>query len=195
MWFFIFTNFLLHSWMIIKFWLYAYMYMYIADECTILWLWFWRHRCLIFLCFYALFSKISFRFSWFSNLVVEEPIIEKALNANECVRWIEALIANLGHPLWGSQLMLDLASVMRKGRTFLIPDANSWLTVSPIKDDSDLPWMPIFISHTHLYVVFSLWRALQPHKIWKSPKSETNFWKECIKVKQWRTPVPPKLYP
>ena len=31
--FFIFNNFLLHSWMIIKFW------QYIAEECTILWVW------------------------------------------------------------------------------------------------------------------------------------------------------------
>ena len=43
----------------------------------------------------------------------------------ESVRWIEAFIANLEHPLWGSQSMQDLASLMRKGRTFLIPDANS----------------------------------------------------------------------
>ena len=37
--------------------------------------------------FYAFFSKISFRFWPFSNLtVVKEISIEKALNANECVR-------------------------------------------------------------------------------------------------------------
>ena len=34
--------------------------------------------------------------------VLEETVIEKALDANECVRSIEAFIANLGHPLWGS---------------------------------------------------------------------------------------------
>ena len=37
--------------------------------------------------FYAFFSKINFRFWPFSNsTVVEETSIEKALNANECVR-------------------------------------------------------------------------------------------------------------
>ena len=67
---------------------------------------------LIFFCFYAFFSKISFWFWPFSNLtVVKEISIEKALNANECVRWIEAFIANLGHPLWGSQSMQELADL------------------------------------------------------------------------------------
>ena len=61
--------------------------------------------------FYAFFSKISLRFWPFSNpTVVEETSIEKALNANECVRWIEAFIANMGHPSWGSQSMQELAS-------------------------------------------------------------------------------------
>ena len=49
----------------------------------------------------------------FKPYVVEEPVIEKALHANECERWIEAFIANLGHPLWGSQSMQELASGMR----------------------------------------------------------------------------------
>ena len=69
--------------------------------------------------------------------------------------------------------MQDLASLMRKGRTFLIPGAK--------KDDPDLQWMPLFISHTDLHVVLSLWLSLLTHKVSKSPKSETNFWKECIK--------------
>ena len=48
--------------------------------------------------------------------VVVETSIEKALNANECVRWSETFIANLGHPLWGSQSMQELASEMRNER-------------------------------------------------------------------------------
>ena len=73
--------------------------------------------------FHAFFSKFIFRFWPFSNpTVVElEETLEKALNANACVRWIDAFVANLGHPLWGSQSMQELASLMRKGRTFLIP--------------------------------------------------------------------------
>ena len=69
----------------------------------------------------------------FKPYTLEETIIEKALHANECVRWIEAFIANLEHPLWGSQSMQDLASLMRKGRTFLIPDANSCIDREPHK--------------------------------------------------------------
>ena len=42
--------------------------------------------------------------------VLEETVIEKALDANECVRWIEAFIANLGHPLWGSQSMQEYST-------------------------------------------------------------------------------------
>ena len=69
----------------------------------------------------------------FKPYTLEETFIEKALHANECVRWIEAFIANLGHPLWGSLSMQDLASLMRKGRTFLIPDANSCIDCEPHK--------------------------------------------------------------
>ena len=42
-------------------------------------------------------------------------------------------IANLGHPLWGWQSMHDLAFLMRKGRTFLIPGANSCIDCEPHK--------------------------------------------------------------
>ena len=44
----------------------------------------------------------------------------------------------ISHPLWGSQSMQDLASLMRKGRTFQIPGAIPELTACPIKDDPDL---------------------------------------------------------
>ena len=60
------------------------------------------------------------------------------------------------------------------------------LTASPIKDDPELHWMPLFISHTHLHVVLSLWLSLPTHRVWKSPISETNFWKERIKAKNER---------
>ena len=67
--------------------------------------------------------------------VFEKTAIEIALNANECV-WlihVEAFIADLGHPLWGSQLMQDLASLTRKGRTLLIPCVNSCIDSEPHK--------------------------------------------------------------
>ena len=34
--------------------------------------------------------------------------------------------------------------------------------------------------------MLSLWLSLPTHRVWKSPKSETNFWKECIKAKNER---------
>ena len=74
-----------------------------------------------FLFFFLLLFKISFRFGAFWNpTVVKEISINKELNTNECVRWIEAFIANLGHPLWGSQSMQELASGMRNFLPFLI---------------------------------------------------------------------------
>ena len=116
-----------------------------------------------FFAFMHSLHKISFRFWSFPNrTVMNEISIKKALNANECVRWIETFIANLGHPLWGSQSMQQLASLMRRGRKFLIPDANSCIDCEPhtfLKDVQDLQWMPQFILHTHLHLVLSLWKS------------------------------------
>ena len=63
----------------------------------------------------------------------KKTAIEKALHANECVRWIEAFIANLGHPLWGSQSMQELAPGMRNVLPFLIRDAKSCIDCEPHK--------------------------------------------------------------
>ena len=83
--------------------------------------------------FIVLLLCILFRFWPFSNPpVVKEISIKKALNANECKRWIEAFIASLGHPLWGWQSMQELES-LRKGRKFLIPGANSCSDWEPHK--------------------------------------------------------------
>ena len=101
--------------------------------------------------FYAFFSKISFRSWWFWNLMccrkktLRTHYMQKSVN-----EWIEPFIANLGHPLWGSQSMQDLASLMRKSRTFQIPGAIPELTACPIKDDPDLQWMALFI-HSHSF--------------------------------------------
>ena len=65
--------------------------------------------------------------------VLEKTAIEKALHANECVRWIEAFIANLGHPLWGLQSMQELAPGMRNVLPFLIRDAKSCIDCEPHK--------------------------------------------------------------
>ena len=57
------------------------------------------------------------------------------------------------------------------------------LTAGPIKDVTDVHWMPLFISHTHLHVVLSLWLSFLTHKVLKSPKSETSFEKNAEKGK------------
>ena len=65
--------------------------------------------------FYAFLSD----FGDFQTLYGGRKSIEKA-HANECVKWIQAFIANLGHPLWGSQSMQELASGMRNVLPFVI---------------------------------------------------------------------------
>ena len=64
-----------------------------------------------FFAFMHSFQKFVSDFGDFQTLLhmLEETIIEKALHANECVRWIEAFTSNLSHPLWGSQSMQELA--------------------------------------------------------------------------------------
>ena len=72
--------------------------------------------------FYAFFSEISLRFWCFWNLMCcRKKPLRTHWHANAC-KWMNRAIhiPNLGHPLWGSQSMQDLASLMRKGRTFQI---------------------------------------------------------------------------
>ena len=59
--------------------------------------------------------------------------------------WIEPFIANLGHPLWGSQSMQDLASLMRKSRTFQIPGAIPELTAHKIVHSSAMHYKNLII--------------------------------------------------
>ena len=104
-----------------------------------------------------------------------------------------------GHPfipLCGSQSMQDLASLMRKGRTFLIPDANSCIDCEPHKGWPRFAMnASIHLSHTHLHVVLSLWTFFHHIGFENHQNLKFNFWKECIKAKKWKIPVPPKLYP
>ena len=70
-----------------------------------------------FFTFMHSFQKLVSDFGDFQTLyTLEETVIEKALHANECVRRIDAFIANLGHPLWGSQSMQDLISISNEER-------------------------------------------------------------------------------
>ena len=100
------------------------------------------------------FQKLVSDFGDFEPYVLEETAIEKALHANQCVRCIEAFIANLGHPVWGSQSMQDLASLMRKGEHSSFQVLIPALTASPMKDDPDLQWMPLFISPGMIFCRF-----------------------------------------
>ena len=71
----------------------------------------------LFFAFMHSFQKLVSDFGHFQTLTCT---VVKEINANECVRWIEAFIANLGHPLWGSQSMQELASGMRNVLPVLI---------------------------------------------------------------------------
>ena len=96
---------------------------------------------------------------------------------------------------WGSQSMQDLASLMRKGRTFLIPDANSCIDCEPHKGWPRFAMnASIHLTHSFAYSAFSM-DFLPPYRVWKSPKSETNFWKECIKAKKIKDTNASKVMP
>ena len=88
------------------------------------------------------FQKLGSDFGDFLHLCVRKRHTEIALHANECVRRIEAFIADLGrlgHPFCGWQSENELAFVMKQGRTFFIPSANSCIGYElHIKDDPDL---------------------------------------------------------
>ena len=102
--------------------------------------------------------KISFQILViFKPYMLEETIIEKALHANECERWIEAFITNLGHPLWGSQSMQELASGMRNVLPFLIRDAKSCIDCEPHKGWPRLAMnASIHLSHSFSCSAFSM---------------------------------------
>ena len=123
-----------------------------------------------------LVAQVSFIFSllrilfknWFQILAIFQPYCgERDLHIKESTtcKWMCEMnrgIANLGHPLWGSQSMQEIASGMRNfclsSLEMLIPA----LTACSIKDVPDLQWMPLIISHTHVHLVLSVWRSLSP---------------------------------
>ena len=88
------------------------------------------------------FQKLGSDFGDFSTYVLGKRPTEITLHANECVRRIEAFIADLGrlgHPLCGWQSENELAFVMKQDRTLFIPSANSCIGYElHIKDDPDL---------------------------------------------------------
>ena len=77
-------------------------------------------------------------------------------------------------------MILEERQNIPHSRCYIIPA----LAGSPIKDAPDLQCMPLFISHTHLHLVLSYGDLFHYSRVWKWPKSETNFWKECIKAKK-----------
>ena len=118
--------------------------------------------CFIYQLLCILFKNLFQILVIFKPYTLEKTVIEKALHANECVRWIEAFIANLGHPLWGPQCSQCRNKHLEWGMFCLssLELLSLALTASPITVVPDLQWMPLFISHTHLHVVLSLWRSL-----------------------------------
>ena len=70
--------------------------------------------------------------------VLEKTVIEKALDANECVRLNRGIHCKSGSSFMGFTVNAGLASLMRKAEhsSFLVLIPAS--TASPIKDDPDL---------------------------------------------------------
>ena len=105
---------------------------------------------------HQLFQNWPTHFQNRSAAPVEEPVIEKTLHANECVRWIEAFIANLSHPLWGSQSIQELAFGMRKVLPFLIY-AKSSINCEPHKGCPRFAInASIHLTHSFAFSAFSM---------------------------------------
>ena len=67
------------------------------------------------------FQKLGSDFGDFSTYVLGKRPTEITLHANECVRRIEAFIADLGrlgHPLCGWQSVEELAFVMKQAKHY-----------------------------------------------------------------------------
>ena len=123
--FFIFNNFLLHSWMIYQIlvvhsrWVYNFMGIILEAQVSFS----FSLLCIIF-------KKNFSDFGDFQTLCVRRDSHRESTTCKLVCEMNRAFIPNLGHPIRGSQSMQDLASPMRKGRTFLIPE---WKTLVPPK--------------------------------------------------------------
>ena len=125
----------------------------------------------IFFAFMHSFQKIVSDVGDFQTLCDLRARHKESITCKWMWQMNRAFIANLGHLLSGSQSMQELVSGMRNVLPFLITDAKSSIDCEPHKGCPRFATIALFISHTHLHVVLSLWRALKPHKVWKSPKS------------------------
>ena len=123
----------------------------------------------------------------FKPYTLEETVIENALHANECERWIEAFIAYMGHPLWGSQSVQELASGMRNVLPFLkIRDAKSCIHCELHKGCPRFAMnASIHLLTLILHAVLSLWRSLITYIGFENHLNlKQFFFKECIKPKK-----------
>ena len=96
-------------------------------------------------------------------------------------KWVYSMnspfIANLGHPLWGSQSMQELAPGMRNVLPFLIRDAKSCIDCQPHKGWPRFAMNGIFIEYTHLHLVLTQWPAFLTHSCGFGPKIDIHFQK------------------
>ena len=74
-------------------------------------------------------------------------------------------------------------SIMRKGKHFLITNANSFHWLQAPQKMSQI-WMNTLLSWIH--AVQTLWGFEIVHSWWNVAKSETIFWKECMITEQWK---------
>ena len=121
----------------------------------------------IFFRFYAFFSKISLRFWWFSNPIHGgRKSIEKALHANECVRWMEAFIANLGNAENREKVIMTL-SHLSFTHTWTIWNQKRDLslierTVAMTNELEEIRWKEEYIRSWQNKTIEELRRTLKP---------------------------------
>ena len=94
------------------------------------------HVSFFFFAFIHSFQKFVSDFGDFQTLMCWKRVRDHHTESTTCI-WVcemnRGIHCKLGSSLRGSQSLQDLASLMRKGRTFLIPGANSCIDCEPHK--------------------------------------------------------------
>ena len=156
-----------------------------AKECTIWWV--WLCSITLFHCSVIVhsFQKIVSEFATFHQLPTFKTLIGFALRVSRTIR---VFIQIWDIFLWSLQSMGELASIMRKGRHFLITNANSFHWLQAPQKMSQI-WMNTLIvldtRSANPMRVLKCTELVKCGKIWLK-KNE----KECMITEQWKRVMP-----